>query len=190
MAQRDLKLMMSFSHSSVSSSQLPSLELTYLIVRTCFTLRIKKHRGISILKKEFIVTQLPQSSCYYVKGYEMWIMQIRSKLLCEVFICFSSCHSSIKLFRFIFYQCLRFANLSDSVAETQSLSTGAKQKGGDRVLDEIKINSFIVCQAKGATVGCCLQDCVSRPGGGGGESYSIQGAGRDQLVDILLIGWW
>lgn len=85
------------------SSQLPLLELPYLIVITCFTLRIKNHRGISILKKEFIVTQLPQSSCYYVKGYKMWIMQIRSKLLCDVFICFSSCHSSIKLFRFIFY---------------------------------------------------------------------------------------
>ena len=30
--------------------------------------------------------------------------------------------------------------------------------------------------------------CV--PPGGGREFYSVQGAGCDQLVDILLIGWW
>ena len=28
------------------------------------------------------------------------------------------------------------------------------------------------------------------PWRGSEESYSVQGAGRDQLVGILLIGWW
>ena len=31
---------------------------------------------------------------------------------------------------------------------------------------------------------------MSRPGAGSEGSYSVQGVGRGQLVDILLIGWW
>ena len=31
--------------------------------------------------------------------------------------------------------------------------------------------------------------CV-HPEGGSEESYSVQGAGHDRLVDILLTGWW
>ena len=33
-----------------------------------------------------------------------------------------------------------------------------------------------------------LTDCVSHPGGASEESHSVQGAGYDQLMDILLIG--
>ena len=34
------------------------------------------------------------------------------------------------------------------------------------------------------------QDGVSCPRRGGEESHSVQGAGRSQLTDLLLIGWW
>ena len=79
---------------------------------------------------------------------------------------------------------------TDSVAKTQPLFTNAELKRGDRVLREVEKNSFMLCQAKGATAGSCPQKCVSHPGGGSEESYSVQGAGHDQLMDILLIGWW
>ena len=34
-----------------------------------------------------------------------------------------------------------------------------------------------------------LRLCV-HPGGSSEESYSVQGAGYGQLMDVLLIGWW
>ena len=34
-----------------------------------------------------------------------------------------------------------------------------------------------------------LRLCIY-PGGRSEESYSVQGAGHGQLMDVLLIGWW
>ena len=50
--------------------------------------------------------------------------------------------------------------------------------------------ALLLCQAKEATTDQCAQNCVSGPGVGNEESYSVLGAGRGQLVDIVLIGWW
>ena len=68
-------------------------------------------------------------------------------------------------------------------------STGAGLNLIDRVWGELERNGSIICQAKGTTAGSCPQDCVSHPGWGNEPSYNVQGAGHDQLLDILLIGW-
>ena len=50
--------------------------------------------------------------------------------------------------------------------------------------------SSLFYQREGAKAGECTQDCVTHPGIGSEESYSVQGTRRDQLVEILLTGWW
>ena len=48
---------------------------------------------------------------------------------------------------------------------------------------------LLLCQAKGATVGYCPQDCMTHPGVGSEKFFSVQGRGHDQLVDNSWIGW-
>jgi len=54
-------------------------------------------------------------------------------------------------------------------------------------LDEVE-KSSLLCQTEGAKAGECTQDCVTQPGIGSEESYSVQGTRHDQLVEILLTG--
>ena len=56
----------------------------------------------------------------------------------------------------------------------------------DRVWSEVEKNSFFVLPGKGVQ---SHQNCVFQPRGTN-EFYSVQGTGSDQLMDILLIGWW
>ena len=58
-----------------------------------------------------------------------------------------------------------------------------------RVLGEVE-KSSLLCQTEGAKAGECTQYCVTQPGIGSEESYSVQGTRPDQLVEILLTGWW
>ena len=75
-----------------------------------------------------------------------------------------------------------------SDAKIRPLYTGARLNL--RVVGEVERKSCIALPGKRATAGSRPQDCVSCPGGGREESYSVQGAGRGPLVDTLLIGWW
>ena len=38
-------------------------------------------------------------------------------------------------------------------------------------------------------MGSCPQDCLTHPGEGSEKFYSVQGAGRDQLMDSAWIDW-
>ena len=58
-----------------------------------------------------------------------------------------------------------------------------------RVFGEVE-NSSLLCQTEGTKAGECTQDCVTHPGIGSEESYSVQGTRCDQLMEILLTGWW
>ena len=75
----------------------------------------------------------------------------------------------------------------DCVAEIWLLYSGAGLNLRDRVFGEVEKNSFIALHAKWANalkaVYPALEVCSE-------ESYSVQGVGHDQLMDILLIGWW
>ena len=59
----------------------------------------------------------------------------------------------------------------------------------NRGLGEAERNSFIaLLWQPGATAGSCLKAVCLASGGGTEESSCVQGAGRDQLVGIRLIG--
>ena len=77
-----------------------------------------------------------------------------------------------------------------AVAEIQPLFTGAGLNLGERVLSEVERNSFIALPGKGGHSRLMPFRLCARPGEGNEKCYTVQGAGRDQLVDILLIGWW
>ena len=48
-------------------------------------------------------------------------------------------------------------------------------------------NVALIAKQSGNTAGECLRD-GAHLGGGSEESYSVQGAGRDQLLDVFLMG--
>ena len=49
----------------------------------------------------------------------------------------------------------------------------------------------LTARQRGDTAGECLKDCAPpHLGGGSEESDSVWGAGRGQLMDSFLIGWW
>ena len=64
-------------------------------------------------------------------------------------------------------------NSETELEETEKVALIARQSGN----------------TAGVTAGSCIQDCAPL-GGDSEESYSVQGAGHDQLTDIFLIGWW
>ena len=57
-------------------------------------------------------------------------------------------------------------------------------------MGEVERNSFIALPGKVGHIGLMPSRLCARPGGGSEESYSVQRAGRDRLVDVLLIGRW
>ena len=70
-----------------------------------------------------------------------------------------------------------------------TLYTNAKQTRRDRVGGNRK--SSFNCQAKRGHSRLVPQGlCPPHLGGGGEESDSVWGAGRGQLMDSFLIGWW
>ena len=77
-----------------------------------------------------------------------------------------------------------------TVAETWLLFTSAKLKRRDRVLGGVEKRSFISLPGKGAQNELMPSKLCPALEGVVRSLYSVQGAGRDQLVDILLIGWW
>ena len=78
--------------------------------------------------------------------------------------------------------------LATNVAKIQLLYPSTKLNLRDRVLGEIEKNSFIALPDKGCQ---CPQNCVFQSGGGVRSSIvMVQRGGHDQLMDILLIGWW
>ena len=50
--------------------------------------------------------------------------------------------------------------------------------------------ALLLCQAKGATVVMPSKLCPHLEGVVRSFTGMVQRGGRDQLVDILLIGWW
>ena len=84
-----------------------------------------------------------------------------------------------------------FLFFNDDVAEIWPLYTRAGLNLRDGVLGEVERNSFLALPGKGGHVELMPSRlCVSHPGASSEEFYSARGAGRDKLVDALLIGWW
>ena len=74
--------------------------------------------------------------------------------------------------------------------KTWPLCTGAKLNFGDRVLGEAEKSSFIALPGKESKTGSCPQIMCPNLGKiGRGFLVTFQ-RGHDQLVDILLMGWW
>ena len=82
-----------------------------------------------------------------------------------------------------------------SVAQTWPVYTGTELNHRDRVLGEVEKNSFIGLPAKGGQQQDSALKTVS-PLPPTPATWvvsrldSVQGAGRGQLMGILLIGWW
>lgn len=72
------------------------------------------------------------------------------------------------------------------VAETWPLYTSTKLSHRDRFLGEVE-NSLIAVPGKGGCSELVPPNCVL-PEGGHEEPYSIQGAGRGQLIDFRWLG--
>ena len=79
-----------------------------------------------------------------------------------------------------------------SIAKTQPLYTGLELNLGDRVLGEAEKNSFYCfARQKGPQGANALKTvCPVLEGVVRSVIVMAQGAERDQLMDILLIGWW
>ena len=71
-----------------------------------------------------------------------------------------------------------------------SLYTSAESNLGDRVLSEVEKDSFITLPGKGGTQQApASKTCVSSLGEDRSFIVIVQ-IRRDQLMDILLMGWW
>ena len=74
--------------------------------------------------------------------------------------------------------------------KTWPLCTGAKLNLRDRILGEVEKNSFIALPGKGGHNGIMPSKLLCPHLEGVVRSFMVMvQRGRDQLVDILLIGW-
>ena len=76
------------------------------------------------------------------------------------------------------------------VESSASLSTGAESNLRDRVLGEVEKDSFIALPGKVGKPGSCPQITCPNLGKIGRSFLVTFQRGHDQLVDILLMGWW
>lgn len=71
----------------------------------------------------------------------------------------------------------------------QPLYTSPELNPGDRVWGEVDRSRFIALPGTRGHAGSCSPDWAP-PWQGSEEFPPVPGGERDQLVDILLLGWW